>query len=336
LDLKLVLKRGALLTAANWPVVVIQFAAHTIFQLLLAVPIVAAAVLMAALFGADLTNLLLGGIRETFTQIADRLTAEPVALSAFIAALALVLTGGSVFMFLVKGGAVSVLLASNDAAGTLEREPVTLGLLRSASRFTLERFMDGCARLFPRYLLLGLVLMLVYGLSAAAYLAFLLVGYRSMNEGAYVLWTFVAALASGGMVVWITAINLVYLLLQIAVAADDLRPAAAARAVARFVRSDFRNLGGIFLMVFAMVVGVTVASALAWSGVALVAFVPLVGLAVIPLQLAALAVRGILFHFIGLTALGAYAALYRHHAVRTASEAAGELSSRPGAVNAWG
>jgi hypothetical protein len=43
LDLKHLLKRGALLAAANWQTVVIQFVAETTFQVLLAVPIVGAA-----------------------------------------------------------------------------------------------------------------------------------------------------------------------------------------------------------------------------------------------------------------------------------------------------
>ena len=64
-----------------------------------------------------------------------------------------------------------------------------------------------------------------------------------------------------------------------------------------------------------MVVGATFASALAWSGVGLIAFVPLVGLAVFPLQIAAWLIRGLVFEYIGLTALGAYLTLYRHHAV---------------------
>jgi hypothetical protein len=58
------------------------------------------------------------------------------------------------------------------------------------------------------------------------------------------------------------------------------------------------------------------ASALAWSGVGLIAFVPLIGLAVIPLQLAALVVRGLVFEYLGLTALGAYVTLYVNHAAR--------------------
>ena len=57
-------------------------------------------------------------------------------------------------------------------------------------------------------------------------------------------------------------------------------------------------------------IAATLASALAWSGVGLIAFVPLVGLAVFPLQLAALLLRGLVFEYLGLTALGAYVTLY--------------------------
>ena len=71
--MKLLLKRGALLAAANWPVVLIQFAAQTTFQVLLAVPIIGAAVLVAVLLGGDLGNLLQGSMRDIFTTIAEAL-----------------------------------------------------------------------------------------------------------------------------------------------------------------------------------------------------------------------------------------------------------------------
>ena len=74
----------------------------------------------------------------------------------------------------------------------------------------------------------------------------------------------------------------------------------------RLHERDLRAFG----VVFALVIVATFASALAWSGVGLVAFVPLVGLAVFPLQLAALIVRGFVFEYLGLTALGAYVTLY--------------------------
>jgi hypothetical protein len=40
----------------------------------------------------------------------------------------------------------------------------------------------------------------------------------------------------------------------------------------------------MFLIILGLVVGATLVSALAWSGVGLIAFVPVVGLAVVPLQ----------------------------------------------------
>src|SRR5580765_5962873 len=106
MNLKLLLKRGALVAVANWPTIAIQFAAETTFQVLLAVPIIGAAILVAALLGGDLTELLRGGLRDTFATIAGTLMSEPVALVAFIAAFTIVLLGGSVLTFLVKGGTV--------------------------------------------------------------------------------------------------------------------------------------------------------------------------------------------------------------------------------------
>ena len=314
LELKLLLKRGALLAAANWPAVAIQFAAETTFQVMLVVPLVGAAILVAILLGADVANLLQGSVNEIFTTIAGALMSEPVALAGFVASFAIVLVGGSVLMFLVKGGTVEVLQASNAVAGPIEREPVTWDGIRAVARFSPQRFIDGCTRLFRRYLVLGFLLMLVYALSGAAYVAFLVYGYRAAGDRTLIIgWAFVAALAAIALVIWITAVNLVYLLVQIAIAAEDAGLADAGRIIARLIRTKFRDLGGVFLIVLVMIVGATFASALAWSGVGLVAFVPLVGLAVFPLQILALLLRGLVFEYIGLTALGAYLTVYRRH-----------------------
>jgi len=211
-----------------------------------------------------------------------------------------------------------VLLAANEASGPIEREPLTLDTFHRASQFTLQRFTSGCGRLFHRYLALGLLLMLVYALSIAACFAVVVYSYRAAGERFLLIaWT-IAALAGGLLVAWITLVNVVYLLLQITMAHDESGIADACRAVVRFVRAEFRDLAGVFLVVLVLVVAATLASALAWSGVGLIAFVPLVGLAVFPLQLAALLLRGLVFEYLGLTALGAYLTLYRGHAARRA------------------
>jgi hypothetical protein len=336
LNLKLLLKRGALIAAANWQVVAIQFAAQTTFQALLAVPIIGAAILVAVMLGADLANLLQGSLREIFTAIADTLAAEPTALVAFVSAFSIVLTGGSVFMFLVKGGTIDVLIAANAAAGAIEHEPITLDSLRGAAVFSLPMFMAGCGRLFKRYLALGIALMVVYGASVAAYLAFVVLGYRAAGQSDGMIgWAFVAALSAVALVFWITLVNLAYLLLQIAMAVENFGLADACRAVTRFVRAELRELGGVFLVVLGVVIAATLVSALAWSGVGLIAFVPLVGLAVFPLQIVALLLRGLVFEYIGLTALGAYLTLYRRRShVNPAAYRPAKVGPKPQLHNA--
>jgi hypothetical protein len=330
LDLKLLLKRGALLTAANWPVVAIQFLAETTFQVLIAVPIIGAAILVAVLLGGDLAELLQGSLREIFTTIASALMSEPIALVAFIAAFSVVLLGGSGLMFLVKGGTVDVLLAAHQHAGPIEREPLTYASLHDASAFTLAGYIAGCRRLFQRYLGLGLALIAVYGISIGAYLAFVVYGYRAAGDRVLVIgWTLIAAFAAGFLIVWITIVNLLYLLLQIAMAIEDIPLIDACRSVWRFIRAELRDLAGVFVVVLGLVIAATFASALAWSGVGLIAFVPLVGLAVFPLQLIALLLRGLVFEYLGLTALGAYVTLYCGHLARRPASSRACLSSSP-------
>ena len=314
MPLKHLLKRGALLTAANWPTVAIQFVSEMTLQMLLAVPLIGAAILVAVLLGADMAKLLRGGVREIFATIASALLSEPVALVAFVTAFSLVLLGGCVLMFIVKGGIVEVLVEANRRAGPIEHEPLTFDGLRSASQFSLIRFTSGCARLARPYLAVGCVLMVVYAVSVGGYLAFVVYGYRAAEGRVLVIgWTFIAALATVGLVVWLTLVNLLYLLLQIAMAVEGRGLGHACRATAQFIRAEYGELAGVALVVLSLVVAATVASALAWSGVGLIAFVPLVGLAVFPLQIAALLVRGLVFEYLGLTALGAYLTLYQRY-----------------------
>src|SRR5262249_54652787 len=244
----------ALLAAANWPTIAIEFVAESMLQVLVAVPLIGAAILVAVMLGADIGELLQGGPREIFTTIASTLLAEPVALVAFIAAFLIVVLGGSVLMFLVKGGVVDVFLAANEAAGPIEREPLTFESVHSASRFTLQRFMDGCRRLFRHYLRLGLVLMVTYAVSTGAYVTFVVYGYRAAGDRVlFIGWAFVAALAAIVLVGWITLVNFAYLLLQIAIAHDGIGVREAFPAVVRFVRSEFRQVALVFLVVLALV-----------------------------------------------------------------------------------
>ena len=102
---------------------------------------------------------------------------------------------------------------------------------------------------------------------------------------------------------------------------DDCRLSVAVARLRQFLLHDARQVLGIFGVVLALVVLATAASVLATTGLALVAWVPLVGLAVVPLQLAAWLVRGVVFHYMNLTAWSAYQSQYRRYAEpKTADE----------------
>ena len=81
--------------------------------------------------------------------MASVLLAQPLALAAFVFAVSVVLVGGSMLMFLVKGGTVTVLIAGERAAGAIEHPPLRLPAFHRATQFSLERFTGGAAELFP-------------------------------------------------------------------------------------------------------------------------------------------------------------------------------------------
>jgi hypothetical protein len=310
--LRTTLKRGALLCAANWPVVLVQFVAESTFKLLLGVPVVGGAVLVALALGRDLREMLGGDVREIAASVAGALLVHPLAFTGFLLSFLIVLAGGSTGMFLIKGGTVSVLAASEDVAGPLERQVITVSVLARSSQYSIERFIGGCRTLFRRYLRLGAGLFAIYGLSGVVYLALVFGGYVLIGgTAAAVGWTLVAAVASSALVVWITIVNLVYLLLQMIVAVENCSVSRAVRLLWDFLRAQFRDVALMFLVVLGLVVIATGASLVATASLGLISFVPLFGLAVFPLQAAAWLVRGLVFQYLGLTALGAYLALYR-------------------------
>ena len=309
MDVKLLLKRGALLAAANWPLVAIQFAAETTFQVLLAVPVIGGAILVAAILGGNVSNLLQGRVRDMAATVASSLTAEPIALISFMAAFGIVLAGGSMLVFLVKGGVIEVLIKANAEAGPIEREPLTLHGVQSASRFSLARFTGGCARLFKPYTILGVYLTGVYVLTGILYVIGAVYSFDVLGNGG--LFVMVWAPITLLLLTWISLVNVVYALLQLVIASEEVGIHEGLRIIVGLVRSRLRPLGVLLLVVFLLLSGAWVVSILAWSGVGLVAFVPLVGLAVFPLQIVALLMRGLVYEYIGLTALGAYLSLYR-------------------------
>ena len=170
------------------------------------------------------------------------LLAQPLALAAFLFAVAIVLIGGSLLMFLVKGGTVTVLVAAERAAGAIEHPPLRLPAFRRAAQFSLERFAEGAQRLFRRYVVLGSALTIVYGVCD--------------DRVAVVIFGPAPQEAVGGsplrcrssLVAGITIVNLLYLLLQIVDRGGRLQ-----RAPKRLdgsiglLRAEFRTVRFIFV-----------------------------------------------------------------------------------------
>jgi len=270
-------------------------------------------VLVALVVGGNPFDLLrLDDLTQTISTMVGVLLAQPVALAAFMTALGVILTGGSVLMFAVKAGSVTVLLAGDRAAGAIEVPPLRLAALREANQATFERFIDGVRRLFSRYLRLGIVLTVVYAIIAAGYLAFL-VGPAVPQTLDNPLTVTLASLA---VVVAITIVNFIYLLLQIVMAADDCGVLAAIPLVARLLRQRATEITQVLAAILALMLMATGASILATTALGLIAFVPFVGLAALPLQVFAWLVRGVVFQYVGLTGVATYVRM--HLALQTA------------------
>jgi hypothetical protein len=254
--------------------------------------------------------------------IAEALLAHPIALGTFAFALMSVVLGGSALMFLIKGGALTTLVEADRVVGPSEGPPLRIAAFERAGQFSINLFLAGCAHLFRRYFRLGLLLLTVYALSGALYLALIVPGYRlTSNAGMVVLWTVVAFGLVTLLVAWITLVNLFYLLTQMVIAANDVSVRTAARHVIRFVRENALTLGSVFGVVLAFVILATIASVVATAALGLISFVPLVGLAVFPLQVVAWLVRGLVFQYLGFTAFASYLALYRGQRGRLADTA---------------
>jgi hypothetical protein len=311
--LKVALKRGALLAAANWPLVAVQFIAESTLKLLLAVPVVGGVVLVVLLLDAEVGGLLTGDLRLAVGAVIAALRQNPAALAAFLLSFLMVLVGASALTFVVKSGTVALLTQADAAAGPIERPPLRLAMLQRANRTAIEPFLDACQHFWRRYVRLGLCLLLVYAATAGGYLALLVGGYAlADNIGILLGWTLIAAAASSALIVWITLVNLVYLLTQMVMTAEDIGVRSALRIVFRFGRARLREIAGIFGIVLVLVLLAIVASILGAAGLGLISWVPIVALAVMPLQIAAWLLRGFVFQYLALTALGAYLTQYRH------------------------
>jgi hypothetical protein len=289
------------------------------------VPIVGGAFLVTTLLGHDLGEVLSGDLRQVLIGVAGTLVARPLALASYLFGFGLVLAGGAGLMFLVKGGTISVLVLADRLGGPVERPPLRMAGFRRAMLFSIESFTEGSARFFRRFIFLGILLTLVYAVVASLSLVTAWGLYRLSGDRPLLLGS-VAALGITLFAALITVVNVMYLLAQVIVAVRDSTVTAAIREESRFIRGEFWKLSRVFGVTVLLLVFATLLSVAATWGFYLIAYVPLAGLIVLPLQLGAWLLRNLVFQYLGLTALSAYLSLYRSFS--------GEVAAADGAVPA--
>lgn len=104
-----------------------------------------------------------------------------------------------------------------------------------------------------------------------------------------------------------------YLLTQMVIAVEDVGVRQALGRVSHFLHTSLREIAGIFGVLLVLVLLAMVASVLATAGLGLISWVPVLALTVMPLQMAAWLLRGVVFQYLALSALGAYLTQYRYY-----------------------
>jgi len=326
LPLGAALRQGALVTLANWPIVILEFVIEAVYKLALGVPIVGGAFMVAVLLGADIGALLGESVRTTADLIVASLFNAPVALTAFLAAVGLVAFGGSIVMFVVKSGTLSILVQGERQADDLHRGPVRHETLRRASAYQLAAVVQAMQRFGPRAAILAAGLGLLYLVIGTLYILAITFGFRAAVQSTWgAAWPLLVLVATSACVVSITLVNFFYNLARVVLVSDDCTVRTALARVRAFLVADARQVVGIFAVMSLVTMVGTAVSLTATASLALIGWVPFVGLLVWPLQAAAWVLRGWLFQYISLTSLAAYQTQYRRFAAPHQPAAPGGL-----------
>jgi hypothetical protein len=99
--------------------------------------------------------------------------------------------------------------------------------------------------------------------------------------------------------------------MQIAVVAADVGIVGAGRRVIALLYHRGSDVILIFVLTALVALVALTATVLATAALGLIAFVPFFGLAVIPLQLVAWMIRGLVLQFVGLASIVAYLTVFR-------------------------
>ena len=309
--LRAAIKRGGLLVAANWPVVLIDFAVESFCKFALALPILGGALMVTTVVGVDLGTVVADGLGATADLVLGALSNTPAALAAFLGALALVAVGGEVVTFVVKAGTLSVLVEADRTVGEVQRLPLGVGPLRRANVFRLETLVRAGHHYAARAVVLSLWLGVAYALVATVYLGLVTWGTLGGESRWLPAWSLLVLIATSVAVVVVVAANLAYTLLRVVIVTDDCQIRVAVTRLLRFVTEDARQVIGIFSVIGGIEILAAAASLLTAAGLAPIAYLPLVRVILVPLQAAIWIVRGLMFEALSLASVAAYQTQYR-------------------------
>lgn len=318
LPLRAAIKHGALITAANWPVVLVEFAVESLYKFALAVPVIGGALMVAVLLGDDLNMIIGQGVRSAADLIIGSLFSAPSALWGFFGAIGLVAVGGSIVMYVIKSGTLAVIVASERVAEELHQGPVHLSALRHAYAYDLGLVLDASRRFGRRSTVLAACLSLAYGAIGSGYFFALAMSLRLAEKTTWApAWPLLVLLATSTSVIGVTAVNLGFDLLRVVIVTDDCNLRTAFSRLRVFLLADARQVLGIFGVIGLALTLAMAVSVVTTAGLTFVSWVPFVSLISVPLQVAAWLVRGLVFQYVGLTALAAYQTQYRRFAAPT-------------------
>jgi len=320
LTLRAALSRGAVVTLANWPIVVVDFVVESAYKFTLAVPIIGGAFMVAVLLGVDIRTLLGDGLLSAVDQMLGPLLNAPAAMIGFIAAISVVGLAGAVLMFMVKAGTLAILVAGETSAGDISHRPLSLDAFRRSRTYSLRSLWTATEQYQRRAAALAVGLGLIYILLGGVYLTIVVDGFRWAAESRFAAaWPLLVLVATSGAAVGMAATNLFFDLARVVIITDDCGVRIALLRVRAFLLADARQVLGVFGAMGLVVLAATALTFAATAGLALIAWVPLVGILFVPLQLAFWIARGLAFQYMSLATLSAYQTQYRRYSAPDAA-----------------
>jgi hypothetical protein len=271
--------------------------------------------MLALLLGADIRTLLADGVLIAVDRMLVPLGEAPIALLPFWGAFGVVAFAGAILMFIVKSGTLAVLVQGERASGEIQRTPIRLSALRTAAAYSVHAVLRQARHFQRRSALLAAWLGGVYVLVGSAYIMAVAYGFQWAAASRWAsAWPLLVVLATSIFVVSLTAANLIFDLMRVVIVTDDCRVSEAARRVRTFLLADARQVLGIFGVMAVLLLAANAGSLVGTAGLSVVAWAPLVGILVLPLQFAFWIVRGLFFQYAGLATLSAYQTQYRRFA----------------------